>query len=161
MLYCVCVCVYTPAHPWYFPPHHSRAWQQKAKVLDLQSSYSDAVCSWQLEEDGQKRLHRLFEILCLFGFFLSSVTTVLKFVLRWCRSITRWTPLFPPNWHKAAASLCQSNKLMLSGIDCLLLIGPNRLMLAGEINNLNKQRGAFKSESCSVRQSVALPACAS
>lgn len=28
--------------------------------------------------------------------------------------------LFPPNWHEAAASSCQSNKLMLSGIDCLL-----------------------------------------
>lgn len=30
--------------------------------------------------------------------------------------------LCPPNWHAASTSFCQSNKLMLSGIDCLLLM---------------------------------------
>ena len=29
------------------------------------------------------------------------------------------THLFAPNWHEAATSSCQSNKLMLPGIDCL------------------------------------------
>lgn len=132
----------TSAQPWYFPPRCSRARLRRQKSLTYNSL---VTLHW--------RRFTLFNMLRLLssstGFFFFTSTKTLRSVkaalsrplLFWMPNVSSFpqTHLFPPNWHEAATSSCQSNKLMLSGIDCVLFAtdGP-KLQHAHWENKSNK-----------------------
>lgn len=146
----VCNCVYL-SPPLIFLSMSVKSFTPKAKVLDLLSMGYNTISVVQ-SFCIQRFFHFLDLIvyIFLFSLFLGPIppkwpSVVLNakckcsMMLRNQTAVFHWTNLFPPNWHEAAASSCQSNKLMLSGNDCLLLIVWNSMMLAGEINHPNKQ----------------------
>lgn len=124
-------------HPWYFPPSNVslKSCSPEAQVLDLRRS---AACSLkQREAFPSSGCDLSISVLFFFRFPL------LKFCLTSSGHRSRASKksqikafrdaeapdsesstarLCPPNWHAASTSFCQSNKLMLSGIDCLLLM---------------------------------------
>lgn len=123
-------------HPWYFPPSNVslKRCSPEAQVLDLRCS---AACFLkQREAFPSSGCDLSISVLLLFVF---SITEVLPCKLRspqpaskksnqsvlWRRSARQRilnNSFVPLNWHPASTSFCQSNKLMLSGIDCLLLM---------------------------------------